>query len=100
MTERQTEEQEQLVNQIEETRAELGETVDALAQKADVKARLSEELGQRKAAWRDRVSSATLPKSSVSIHLATARQVIELGPVFVFNFGKGYPTNQLKGCDG
>ena len=22
------------------------------------------------------------------------------GPVFVFNFGKGYPTNQLKGCDG
>jgi hypothetical protein len=26
--------------------------------------------------------------------------VIELGPVFVFNFGKGYPSNQLKGCDG
>ena len=47
-----------------------------------------------------RVATATLPKSSVSIHLATARQVIELGPVFVFNFGKGYPTNQLKGCDG
>jgi hypothetical protein len=46
------------------------------------------------------VASATLPKSSVSIHLATAKQVIELGPVFVFNFGKGYPTNQLKGCDG
>jgi hypothetical protein len=39
-------------------------------------------------------------KSTVSIHLATAQQVIELGPVFVFNFGKGYPTNQLKGCDG
>ncbi|HEU4590080.1 MAG TPA: hypothetical protein VFS13_04155 [Steroidobacteraceae bacterium] len=47
-----------------------------------------------------RVAGATLPKSSVSIHLATARQVIELGPVFVFNFGKGYPENQLKGCDG
>ena len=47
-----------------------------------------------------RVASATLAKSSVSIHLATAKQVIELGPVFVFNFGKGYPSNQLKGCDG
>jgi hypothetical protein len=47
-----------------------------------------------------RVATATLPRSSVSIHLATARQVIELGPVFVFNFGKGYPENQLKGCDG
>ena len=39
-------------------------------------------------------------KSNVSIHLATARQVIELGPVFVFNFGKGYDQNRLKGCDG
>jgi ElaB/YqjD/DUF883 family membrane-anchored ribosome-binding protein len=59
MTERPTEEQEQLVHQIEETRAELGDTVDALAQKADVKTRLSEELEQRKAAWRERVSGAT-----------------------------------------
>jgi hypothetical protein len=47
-----------------------------------------------------RVASATLEKSSVSIHLAGADQVIELGPVFVFNLGKGYPENQLKGCDG
>lgn len=47
-----------------------------------------------------RVASATLPKSSVSIHLASARQVIELGPVFVFNFGKGYDQRNLKGCDG
>jgi hypothetical protein len=47
-----------------------------------------------------RVASATLPKSSVSIHLATAKQVIELGPVFVFNFGKEFHENQLKGCDG
>jgi ElaB/YqjD/DUF883 family membrane-anchored ribosome-binding protein len=47
-------EQEQLVHEIEETRAELGDTVDALAQKADVKARVSEKLEQRKAAWRDR----------------------------------------------
>jgi hypothetical protein len=32
--------------------------------------------------------------------LATAKQVIELGPVFVFNFGKGYDEKKLKGCDG
>jgi ElaB/YqjD/DUF883 family membrane-anchored ribosome-binding protein len=47
-------EQEQLVHEIEETRAELGDTVDALAQKADVKTRVSEKLEQRKAALRDR----------------------------------------------
>jgi hypothetical protein len=49
-----------------------------------------------------RVATTSLAenKSSVSIHLATARQVIELGPVFVFNFGKGYDEKNLKGCDG
>jgi hypothetical protein len=49
-----------------------------------------------------RVSSGALgeKKSNVSIHLATAKQVIELGPVFVFNFGPGYPEKDLKGCDG
>jgi hypothetical protein len=48
-----------------------------------------------------RVASASLPaaKSNVSIQLATAKQVIELGPVFVFNFGKDY-KGSLKGCDG
>ena len=46
--------QEQLQHEIEETRAELGDTVDALAQKADVKARVSEKLEQRKAALRER----------------------------------------------
>ena len=49
-----------------------------------------------------RVASASIPesKSNVSIHLATAKQVIDLGPVLVFNFGKGYDTNKLKFCDG
>ena len=48
-----------------------------------------------------RVATASLPaaKSNVSIQLATAKQVIELGPVFVFNFGKDY-KGSLKGCDG
>jgi hypothetical protein len=40
-------------------------------------------------------------KSSVSIHLATAKQVIELGPVLVFNFGKDYDKSKLAAsCDG
>ena len=58
--------------------------------------------GEWKSYCAHRVASGTLgeKKSNVSIHLATAEQVIELGPVFVFNFGKGFPENQLKGCDG
>jgi len=49
-----------------------------------------------------RVAAASLPAkgSNVSMHLATAQQVIELGPVFVFNFGKDYNRAKLKGCDG
>ena len=49
-----------------------------------------------------RVASASIAekKSYVSIHLATAKQVIDLGPVLVFNFGKGYDTKKLAFCDG
>ena len=49
-----------------------------------------------------RVSPASIgeKKSSVSIHLATARQIIDLGPVFVFNFGKGYDQKKLAFCNG
>jgi hypothetical protein len=49
-----------------------------------------------------RVANASVGenKSSVSIHLATAEQVIDLGPVMVFNFGKGYDTKKLAFCDG
>jgi hypothetical protein len=48
-----------------------------------------------------RVASGTIDekKGNVSIHLATADQVVELGPVFVFNFGPGYDRKKLKGCD-
>lgn len=38
----------ELERDIEATRGELGETVDALAQKADVKAQVTEKLDQRK----------------------------------------------------
>jgi hypothetical protein len=34
------------------------------------------------------------------VHLATATQVVDLGPVFVFNFGPGFDRTKLKGCDG
>jgi hypothetical protein len=39
-------------------------------------------------------------KSNVSVHLATAKQVLDLGPVMVFNLGKGYNTKKLADCDG
>jgi hypothetical protein len=49
-----------------------------------------------------RIASGSLAEKAggVSIHLATAKQVIELGPVFVFNFGPQYREADLKGCDG
>jgi len=49
-----------------------------------------------------RVANAAIDekKSSVSIHLATAEQVIDLGPVFVFNFGQGYDVKNLSFCAG
>jgi hypothetical protein len=48
------------------------------------------------------VANATMGenKSNVSVHLATAKQVIDLGPVMVFNFGKGYDTRKLADCSG
>ena len=62
----------------------------------------SQITGEWKSYCAHRVASASLPekKSNVSIHLATAKQVIELGPVFVFNFGNGYDQKKLKVCDG
>ncbi|HUQ08869.1 MAG TPA: hypothetical protein VM146_01045 [Steroidobacteraceae bacterium] len=49
-----------------------------------------------------RVATAGMPagKGNVNVHLATAQQVIDLGPVFVFNFGPGFDRTKLKGCDG
>jgi len=51
-------------------------------------------------AFRVATASVAEKKSSVSIHLATAKQVIDLGPVLVFNFGKGYDKAKLAFCDG
>ena len=59
--------QEQLQHEIQEARAELGDTVDALAQKTDVKARVSEKVKQRKAALRER-------QEDISARVAGARE--------------------------
>jgi ElaB/YqjD/DUF883 family membrane-anchored ribosome-binding protein len=45
---------EELRRDIEETRSELGDTVEALAHKADVKAQVSEKADEQKAAMRER----------------------------------------------
>jgi ElaB/YqjD/DUF883 family membrane-anchored ribosome-binding protein len=50
----QQDDPEQLRHEIEETRAELGDTVDALSQKADVKTQVAEQVERGKAAWRER----------------------------------------------
>jgi ElaB/YqjD/DUF883 family membrane-anchored ribosome-binding protein len=48
----------ELREEIKQTRAELGETVEALAAKADVKARFQESKEEAKARVRERVSEA------------------------------------------
>jgi ElaB/YqjD/DUF883 family membrane-anchored ribosome-binding protein len=52
--EQQTADPEQLRREIEETRSELGDTVEALTHKTDLKAQFSEKVDQRKAALRQR----------------------------------------------
>jgi chromosome segregation ATPase len=64
---------EQIQGEIEQTRAELGDTVEALAQKADVKAQAKRKVQETKASVADRkdelVGKATevSPDSAVSI---------------------------------
>jgi hypothetical protein len=51
-------EPEELRREIEDTRAEVGETVEALAQKTDVKSQIKNNIGERTSALRDRRDSA------------------------------------------
>ena len=53
----QTSDPEELRRGIEETRSDLGDTVEALAQKADVKAQFSAKVDERKEALRQRQES-------------------------------------------
>lgn len=56
-TSTQATQSEQLQQAIRRTRAELGDTVEALAHKADVKGQVSEKLEERKQAARDKVAA-------------------------------------------
>jgi hypothetical protein len=46
------------------------------------------------------VASADMPggRANVSVHLGTAEHVVDLGPVFVFNFGPDYDASTLPSC--
>ena len=46
------------------------------------------------------VAAQDFPKdgSTVALHLATADQVIDLGPVFVFDFGQNYDPGRVPHC--
>jgi ElaB/YqjD/DUF883 family membrane-anchored ribosome-binding protein len=54
-------ETEQLREDVEETRAELGDTVEALSQKADVKTQVRQRVDERKAALARTAEERPLP---------------------------------------
>src|SRR4051794_24069608 len=64
---------EQIRAEIEQTRAEMGETVDALGYKADVKARAKESIQERKDAAKEGIVGAT---QSVREKLVGARDSV------------------------
>ena len=70
MSEREPEE---LRRDIEQTRAELGATVEALSHKADVKARLSDKAGERRDQLRDKLRETTPQSAQESAGQAVLR---------------------------
>lgn len=64
--EQQPDDQEALRTQIEQTRAELGETVEALSAKADVKGQVKDKVDERKAQLRDQQARAEVKFKEVS----------------------------------
>jgi MYXO-CTERM domain-containing protein len=64
--EQQPDDQEALRTQIEQTRAELGETVEALSAKADVKTQVKDKVDERKAQLRDQQARAEVKFKEVS----------------------------------
>ncbi|MDQ5831627.1 MAG: DUF3618 domain-containing protein [Actinomycetota bacterium] len=63
---RPPDEQEALRTEIEETRAELGETVEALSAKADVKGQAKEKVEEKKTQLRDQQAKAKAKLDEVS----------------------------------
>jgi Protein of unknown function (DUF3618) len=60
---------EQLRHEIEATRAQLGDTVEALAHKADVKSRMRDTLDEKKHAVADKVHDAVDAAREIRDHL-------------------------------
>ena len=58
--------QQELREQIEETRSDLGDTVDALSAKADVKAQVKDQVDERKAQLRDQQARAQAKLNDLS----------------------------------
>ena len=70
--------------EIEQTREEMGDTVDALSYKADVKSRAKDSLRERKEAvvgFKDRVVGATPDTGQVERQARQAKSVAEENPV-------------------
>ena len=64
--EQRPDDQEALRTQIEQTRAELGETVEALSAKADVKGQVKDKVDERKSQLRDQQARAQVKFNEVS----------------------------------
>jgi hypothetical protein len=63
-------EQEQLRHNIEQTRAELGATVEALSQKADVKTQAREKVDHTKAQVQEKVQGSPVAPLTAAIAVA------------------------------
>ena len=71
----------QIRSEIEDTRERVGETVDALAYKADVPTRAKDWLGEKKDAVTSRVSGSTPDGEDVKRRVHVARRTAERNPL-------------------
>jgi ElaB/YqjD/DUF883 family membrane-anchored ribosome-binding protein len=67
--------------EIEQTRGEMGETVEALGHKADVKARTKESIAAKRDQVKERISGATPDAGEVKQHAKRAAGVAQENPI-------------------
>jgi Protein of unknown function (DUF3618) len=72
---------EELKAEIEETRERMGETVDALAYKADVPTRTKEWIGEKKDAVTGKVSDVTPDGEQVKVRMSRMKRGVERNPI-------------------
>jgi Protein of unknown function (DUF3618) len=72
MTDRPATEQERLRREIEQTREELGATVEALSHKADVKAQMRERIDYARAQVRERTHAPERPVVPIAVGIGVA----------------------------